>query len=97
MKRDICAVITKGTITDGDMLVSAPDAAYLMTIYEVLNKESLHAASTTIGLCFLDAATSRFIIGQVILSGIIIQLLFLQYLSTVGLLSIVSYVLCFSL
>ena len=67
MKRDICAVITKGTITEGDMLASTPDAAYLMTVFEILNEESPDATST-IGLCFLDAATSRFTIGQVFYS-----------------------------
>lgn len=52
------------------MLISAPDAAYLMTVYEILDKESSDA--TTIGLCFLDAATSRFVIGQVILPMIML-------------------------
>jgi hypothetical protein len=56
------------------MLISAPDAAYLMTIYEILGNES--SGATTIGLCFLDAATSRFIIGQVILPMMMLQLVF---------------------
>lgn len=63
VKREICGVITKGIITEGEMLTCSPNAAYLMATFEISNEESLNGSSI-IGLCFLDAATSRFLVGQ---------------------------------
>ncbi|MCO5583206.1 hypothetical protein L7F22_037114 [Adiantum nelumboides] len=60
VKREVCGIITKGTIMEAGMLSSSPDAAYLMAIVE---EENLNCSST-IGLCVLDAATSRFMLGQ---------------------------------
>lgn len=64
VKREICGVITKGIITEGEMLTCSPNATYLMATFEISNEESLNGSSI-IGLCFLDAATSRFLVGQV--------------------------------
>ncbi|KAL1061026.1 hypothetical protein V6Z11_1Z050200 [Gossypium hirsutum] len=34
VKREICAVVTRGTLTDGEMLSSNPDPSYLMAVTE---------------------------------------------------------------
>ncbi|KAI5077327.1 hypothetical protein GOP47_0007151 [Adiantum capillus-veneris] len=62
VKREVCGIITKGTIMEAEMLSCSPDAAYLMTIVELRKAEN--SDSCTIGLCVLDAATSRFMLGQ---------------------------------
>lgn len=63
VRREICAVISKGTITEGGMLASTPDAAYLMSTFEIPDPERLDGSSM-IGLCFVDTATARFVLGQ---------------------------------
>ncbi|GLJ19028.1 hypothetical protein SUGI_0341380 [Cryptomeria japonica] len=65
VKREICAVITKGTMTEGGMLATCPDANYMMSITERIQLSGIenHAASV-IGVCVADASTSRFILGQ---------------------------------
>lgn len=59
MKREICAVITKGTLTEGEMLSANPDACYLMAVTENQREER------TFGVCIVDVATNRVILGQV--------------------------------
>ncbi|KAH7428809.1 hypothetical protein KP509_09G018600 [Ceratopteris richardii] len=63
VKREVCGIITKGTIMETEMLSCSPDAAYLMAVVES-SKEGNADDLCVIGLCVLDAATSRFMIGQ---------------------------------
>lgn len=64
MKREICAVVTKGTLTEGEMLSLNPDASYLMAVTE--NFYGLENQQERIlGVCVVDVATSRVILGQV--------------------------------
>lgn len=58
MKREICAVVTKGTLTDGDLLSANPDASYLFAVAE-------NQHDRVYGVCVVDVATSKIIIGQV--------------------------------
>lgn len=66
MKREICAVVTKGTLTDGESLLTNPDTSYLMSITENSQCfENQTKGETIIGLCVVDVSTSKFMIGQV--------------------------------
>lgn len=58
VKREICAVITKGTLTEGEMLSANPDACFLMAVTENQREER------TFGVCIVDVATNRVILGQ---------------------------------
>lgn len=64
MKREICAVVTKGTLTEGEMLSANPDASYLMAV-----TESCHILPNQqeriFGVCVADVAASKIILGQV--------------------------------
>lgn len=60
MKREICAVVTKGTLTEGEMLSANPDASYLMAVTENCQFEE-----HSFGVCVVDVATSKIILGQV--------------------------------
>ena len=60
VKREICAVVTKGTLTEGEMLSANPDASYLMAV-----TESCQFEERSFGVCVVDVATSRIILGQV--------------------------------
>lgn len=66
VKREICAVVTKGTLTEGEMLSVTPDAAYLMSMTESCkNIENQKEEEVVLGICLVDVSTSRFILGQV--------------------------------
>lgn len=65
VKREICAVITKGTLTDGEMLSANPEASYLMAVTESCQTLADQKAERTLGVCLVDAATSRITLGQV--------------------------------
>ncbi|KAF8006661.1 hypothetical protein BT93_K0846 [Corymbia citriodora subsp. variegata] len=64
VKREICAVITKGTLTDGEMLSANPEASYLMAVTESCQTFADQKAERTLGVCLVDAATSRITLGQ---------------------------------
>lgn len=64
MRREICAVVTKGTLTDGETLLTNPDAAYLMSITET-STEKDREKETVIGICLVDVSTGKFVVGQV--------------------------------
>lgn len=67
VKREICAVITKGTLTDGEMLSANPEASYLMAVTEscqTVADQKDQKAERTLGVCLVDAATSRITLGQ---------------------------------
>ncbi|CAA0824896.1 DNA mismatch repair protein MSH6 [Striga hermonthica] len=64
VKREICAVVTKGTLTEGEMLSTNPDASYLLAVTEgcltSTNQQGIHI----FGICVVDVATSKIILGQ---------------------------------
>lgn len=64
MRREICAVVTKGTLTEGETLLTNPDASYLMSITENSPEEDSEK-ETIIGICLLDVSTGKFVVGQV--------------------------------
>lgn len=56
-------MVTKGTLTEGEMLSSNPDSSYLMALVEgTLANQN---AERVFGVCVVDVATSRVILGQV--------------------------------
>ncbi|XP_078179988.1 MUTS homolog 6 [Carex rostrata] len=63
VRREICAVVTKGTLTDGETLLTNPDAAYLMSITET-STEKDREKETVIGICLVDVSTGKFVVGQ---------------------------------
>lgn len=65
MKREICAVVTKGTLTEGEMLSTNPDASYLMAVTEGCQRLANQNTDRIFGVCVVDVTTSRVILGQV--------------------------------
>ncbi|KAG8370216.1 hypothetical protein BUALT_Bualt14G0094000 [Buddleja alternifolia] len=64
VKREICAVVTKGTLTDGEMLSTNPDASYLMAVTESCQISANHQGMHIFGICVVDIATGNVIVGQ---------------------------------
>ena len=79
VNRELVAVLTQATLTDPEMLQAQPDAAYLMAITEqelpssaqtsqdgTQNAKEQHdeSKSVRIGLCAVDVATARVVLGQ---------------------------------
>ncbi|BFG43493.1 hypothetical protein CerSpe_297670 [Prunus speciosa] len=64
VKREICAVVTKGTLTEGEMLSANPDASYLMAVTENFQNVANQNTERIFGVCVVDVATSRVILGQ---------------------------------
>ena len=79
VNRELVAVLTQATLTDPEMLQAQPDAAYLMSITEQELPSSTQTAqdslqdtnqqrdggkSVRIGLCAVDVATARVVLGQ---------------------------------
>ncbi|KAJ9547738.1 hypothetical protein OSB04_020281 [Centaurea solstitialis] len=64
VKREICAVITKGTLTDGEMLSAYPDASYLFAVSEGCQASGKQHDDRVYGVCVVDVATGNIIIGQ---------------------------------
>ncbi|XP_020269979.1 DNA mismatch repair protein MSH6 isoform X2 [Asparagus officinalis] len=65
VKREICAMVTKGTLIEGDSLLTNPDTSYLMSITEKSNfLENQKKESIVIGICLVDVSTSMFMLGQ---------------------------------
>lgn len=58
-------MVTKGTLTEGEMLSANPDASYLMSITEKCQDFVTQSMERTFGVCVVDVATSRVILGQV--------------------------------
>ncbi|KAK9093562.1 hypothetical protein Syun_028473 [Stephania yunnanensis] len=61
VKREICAIVTKGTLTEGEVLASCPDTSYILALtesFEVVENQLV------IGVCVVDVSTSRFMVGQ---------------------------------
>ncbi|KAK3133294.1 hypothetical protein QOZ80_6AG0534770 [Eleusine coracana subsp. coracana] len=65
VRREICAVVTKGTLTEGESLLVNPDLSYLLSITENYQRGSTKSEEEcTIGICIVDVSTSKFIVGQ---------------------------------
>ncbi|XP_010456087.1 PREDICTED: DNA mismatch repair protein MSH6 [Camelina sativa] len=64
VKREICAVVTKGTLTDGEMLSTNPDASYLMALTEGGESLTDQKAEHIFGVCLVDVATKKIMLGQ---------------------------------
>lgn len=64
VKRDICAVVTKGTLTEGEILSTTPDASYLMAVTESCQISANQRGVHIFGVCVVDVATSNIILGQ---------------------------------
>ncbi|KAF6156960.1 hypothetical protein GIB67_039721 [Kingdonia uniflora] len=64
VRREICAVVTKGTLTEGEVLSTNPDASYLMAIAESFEDSENQKDVVVIGVCVVDVSTSRFMLGQ---------------------------------
>lgn len=64
VKREICAVVTKGTLTDGEFMATNPDASYLMAVTESFQASENKEGSLILGVCLVDVSTSRFMLGQ---------------------------------
>ncbi|CAH9088471.1 unnamed protein product [Cuscuta epithymum] len=64
VKREICAVITKGTLTEGEMLAASPDASYLIAVTENYQTSVNQVDGRTYGVCLVDVATNKVILGQ---------------------------------
>lgn len=64
VKREICAMVTKGTLTEGELLLTNPDASYLMSITEKCQVENQNKEPAVIGVCVVDVSTSKFMVGQ---------------------------------
>lgn len=58
-------MVTRGTLTDGEMLSSNPDPSYLMSVTESCQSSTNQNEKRVFGVCAVDVATSRIIIGQV--------------------------------
>jgi DNA mismatch repair protein MSH6 len=66
VRREICAVVTKGTLTEGEHLLANPDPSYLLSVTESHQQSSKKSEDTcTIGVCIVDVSTNKFIVGQV--------------------------------
>ncbi|KAI3980709.1 hypothetical protein MKX01_025274 [Papaver californicum] len=64
VKREICAVVTKGTLIEGEMLTINPDASYMISITEGFMASENQKDVLAIGVCIVDVSTSRFMLGQ---------------------------------
>ncbi|XP_021770096.1 DNA mismatch repair protein MSH6-like isoform X2 [Chenopodium quinoa] len=64
VKREICAVVTKGTLTEGEMLSANPEASYIMSVNESCSLSS-NKEERLYGVCVVDVTTSQVIIGQI--------------------------------
>jgi DNA mismatch repair protein MSH6 len=66
VRREICAVVTKGTLIEGEHQLANPDPSYLLSVTESHQQSSKKSQDTcTIGVCIVDVSTSKFIVGQV--------------------------------
>nr|TKS12006.1 DNA mismatch repair protein MSH6-1 [Populus alba] len=64
VKREICAVITKGTLSEGELLSANPDASYLMAVTASHQSLGNQGLERIFGVCVVDITTSRIILGQ---------------------------------
>ncbi|CAA7388969.1 unnamed protein product [Spirodela intermedia] len=63
VKREICAVVSKGTLAEGELLSRHADASYLLSLTE--KSATLEDRERTVlGVCVVDVCTSTFMLGQ---------------------------------
>jgi DNA mismatch repair protein MSH6 len=73
VRREAVAVLTRGTLTDTDMLAAQPDASMLLAVWEEPTDSTAAEAipeERLVGLCALDAATGVFRLGQFMDDGL---------------------------
>ncbi|KAH9626876.1 hypothetical protein KSS87_002276 [Heliosperma pusillum] len=63
VKREICAIVSKGTLTDGELSTNV-DASYIISVTERCPASSDNKQEIVYGVCVVDVATSRVIVGQ---------------------------------
>lgn len=56
-------MVTKGTLTEGELLSTNPDANYLMSLTEGCLDDN--EGIIVIGVCVVDVSTNKFMLGQV--------------------------------
>ena len=66
--RKVCAVLTKGTLVDAEMLMATPHAAYLMSVSELREEEVAGEERVVVGVCAVDTAAGLFLVGQVLMT-----------------------------
>jgi len=59
--REVCAVITRGTMMDGDLAHTSGERMVMLSLVE----HTLETGSSLIGLCVVDASTGCFQLCQV--------------------------------
>ncbi|XP_047969957.1 DNA mismatch repair protein MSH6 [Salvia hispanica] len=64
VKREICAVVTKGTLTEGEYFTTNPDASYIIAVTESCQISASEQGIHIFGICAVDVATSKIILGQ---------------------------------
>jgi DNA mismatch repair protein MSH6 len=66
VNREMVAVLTKGTLSDPEMLTCQGEASYLLTLLEVPLPGNTPDAPgrTRFGACMVDVATGHMMIGQ---------------------------------
>lgn len=65
VRREICAMVTKGTLTEGEFLLANPDPSYILSVAESYQHSSKKSQDGhTIGVCIVDVSTSKFVVGQ---------------------------------
>ncbi|WOK94006.1 DNA mismatch repair protein MSH6 [Canna indica] len=65
VKREICALVTQGTLTEGESLLTNPDSSYMLSIMEHCQNNGVDGkGDVAIGLCVVDVSTSMFMVGQ---------------------------------
>ncbi|XP_078438699.1 MUTS homolog 6 isoform X2 [Wolffia australiana] len=63
VKREICAVVSKGTLTEGELLSRHADASYLLSLTENSVTQD-NQERTVLGICAVDVCTNSFFLGQ---------------------------------
>eukprot|EP00850_Spirogloea_muscicola_P017997 SM000160S02538 [mRNA] locus=s160:118607:128498:+ [translate_table: standard] len=68
VKREVCAVITRATMVDGEMLEATPEPSYLLAVAEGPPPQSSWGTpdegQAMVGACAIDCATSLVMVGQ---------------------------------
>lgn len=62
VNREMVAVLTKGTLTDPEMLQSHSDASYVVSLREELHEG--HYDRPLLGICAVDCATGQMLVGS---------------------------------
>ncbi|XP_074267916.1 DNA mismatch repair protein MSH6 isoform X2 [Silene latifolia] len=63
VKREICAIVSKGTFTEGELSTNV-DASYIISVTERCPASPDNKQELVYGVCVVDVATSRVIVGQ---------------------------------